>query len=326
MIHIPASHTVFHKDVLFTVIAGLYDIGKPIASRFVSNGLNDTYSVHTDTGRFILRIYKQHWRDEDAIRFELDFILHLKERGIPVSYPIAAKDGTLVTRIDAPEGLRFAVLFSYADGEGRQTVETSRSYGRAVAELHREADSFVPQHNRFRLDGAHLLDEPLANLLPFLQHRPDDYAFIKKAAERLKFKMEQLTSDANDWGACHGDLHGWNVFHAAGGALTHFDFDCSGAGWRAYDLSVYLWNLVHGRDDAAKFKDECWDAFLEAYLSERPMSQADLDAIPLFVAIRHIWLIGLHTGFSAVWGAWQDDGYFDGKLKFLKLWLQAYDL
>ncbi|MGO4537250.1 phosphotransferase enzyme family protein [Paenibacillus sp. 2TAB19] len=328
MITVPAIHTVFQKEALFAAIAEQYDIGIPLTSRFVSNGLNDTYDVVTDEGRYVLRIYKKQWRSEAEIRYELDLLLYLQGEGIPLSSPLARKDGELVTYIASSEGTRYAVLFTYAEGIAIANAQTSVHYGRAAAQLHRAADGFVPSHERFQLDSAHLLNEPLEHLLPKLQHRPDDVRFVQEAAVRLKDRMNRLTLNDNDWGACHGDLHGWNVFHDEkfDGSLTHFDFDCCGAGWRAYDLSVYLWNLVHGRHDPEKFGDECWDAFLSAYVAERPLSQADLDAIPLFVAVRQLWLLGLHTGNSAVWGAWQDDGYFDGKLKFLKLWMEAYDL
>ncbi|MDQ0111173.1 phosphotransferase [Paenibacillus harenae] len=326
MIKVAAIHTVFDKEDLFSAIAELYDIGVPLVSRFVSNGLNDTYDVVTDKGRYVLRVYKRHWRDEAAIRYELDLLLYLNDCGIPLSYPIARKDGELLTYLAASEGTRYAALFTYAEGVGKADINTSVRYGRAVAQLHHASNGFVPSHDRFDLDSVHLLDEPLAHLLPKLQHRPDDARFVLETADRLKQRMNQLSPNNNDWGVCHGDLHGWNVFHEEESGLTHFDFDCCGAGWRAYDLSVYLWNFVHGRHDPEKFGDECWEAFLGAYLSERPLGQSDLDAIPSFVAIRQLWLLGLHTGNSAVWGAWQDDNYFDGKLKFLKLWMEAYDL
>jgi hypothetical protein len=46
-----------------------------------------------------------------------------------------------------------------------------------------------------------------------------------------------------------------------------------------------------------------------------------VEAVPLFVAIRHFWLLGLHTGNARDWGAgWLHDRYFDQSLKFLRRW------
>lgn len=326
MLHITAVHTVFHKDELFDVIALLYNIGTPLKSRFVSNGLNDTYAVDTSTGKFILRIYKLQWRSESEIRFELDLLAYLKGYGLPVSYPIPRRDGEWITELSAPEGKRFAVLFSYAEGEGRVDPGTSQAYGRAVAHLHTAMDHYVPRHKRFDLDARHLLDEPVRQLLPFLQHRPNDAMLVKETASRLKKRLAAASKETYDWGVCHGDLHGWNVFHTDDGRLTHFDFDCCGMGWRSYDLSVFLWDRVHGKTGIESYEDDCWNAFLKAYAKERPLSEQDYAMIPVFVAVRQFWLIGLHTGKSAIWGAWQDDGYFDGKLKFLSAWVDAHGL
>lgn len=136
MLQITAVHTVFHKDELFAAMALLYDIGTPLKSRFVSNGLNDTYEVVTDIGKFILRIYKHQWRTESEIRFELDLLAYLKDCSMPVSHPIPRRDGEWLTELKAPEGKRYAALFTYADGEGKVDQGTSQSYGRAVAHLH----------------------------------------------------------------------------------------------------------------------------------------------------------------------------------------------
>lgn len=324
--HIPAGHTVFDKDALFSKIASIYDIGTPIHTKFVSNGLNDTYSVDTEKGAFILRIYKYQWRSESDIRFELDLLLHLKDYEIPISYPLARKDGDLVTEIDAPEGKRYAALFTFAEGIGKGDLESSINYGHSIALMHDAMDSYMPRHERFQLDSTHLLQEPLQQMLPFLKHRPADTQFVIDLTDRLTARILSYSKENLDWGVCHGDLHGWNVFHSEDGSLTHFDFDCCGMGWRSYDLSVFLWDRVHGKSEKEEFKDECWDAFIGAYQKERPLNQADLDSIPVFIAARQLWLMGLHTSNSGIWGAWQDDNYFDGKLKFLKAWVDAYGL
>lgn len=64
-----------------------------------------------------------------------------------------------------------------------------------------------------------------------------------------------------------------------------------------------------------------WEQFLRGYGERRTLNELDLAAVPLFVAIRHIWLLGLHTGNGRDWGyGWMGDRYFDRSLKFLKTW------
>ena len=76
-----------------------------------------------------------------------------------------------------------------------------------------------------------------------------------------------------------------------------FDFDESGPGYLADDLSVFLFSCVaFGRTDHL-----FWHAFIEGYRSARELSQVDLDA-DLFVLIRHIWLLGEYASRIPEWG------------------------
>ncbi len=138
-------------------------------------------------------------------------------------------------------------------------------------------DRYSPRHTRFELDARHLLDEPLQKIVPFLQHRTNDLKLVQETADRLRNRLAAAgASGGYDWGVCHGDLHGWNVFHSEDEGLTHFDFDCCGMGWRSYDVSVFLWARVDGKTGNDSFKDDCWDSFLKAYMKERPLSDQDI--------------------------------------------------
>ncbi|OBZ12074.1 hypothetical protein A8L34_17370 [Bacillus sp. FJAT-27264] len=189
MIYVTPLHTLFDKEQLFETIASLYPIGQPINTRFLSNGLNDTYAVDTEQGKYILRIYKHQWRTEDEIRFELDLLTYLKGCGLPISYPIARHDGHWLTELRAPEGQRFAVLFTFAEGIGKVDPTTSVLFGKSVAQLHQVMDHYTPKHERFQLNAQHLLGEPLKQLLPFLQHRPADVQWVQEISGRLEARL-----------------------------------------------------------------------------------------------------------------------------------------
>jgi Ser/Thr protein kinase RdoA (MazF antagonist) len=92
--------------------------------------------------------------------------------------------------------------------------------------------------------------------------------------------------------------------------------DCGGPGWRAYDIAVFRWTEAYYEEN-----EKQWSPFLERYRQERPLSEIDLQAVPLFVAPRHLWLMGgevadaAYQGFSSV-----GDRYFDKALRFLREW------
>ena len=76
----------------------------------------DTYPVTAAAGPTILRIYPAQRRTETDILAELDVLAYLQAAGISVSAPILQRDDQRLMTIQAPEGVRYAALFTYALG------------------------------------------------------------------------------------------------------------------------------------------------------------------------------------------------------------------
>lgn len=324
MLNLPVYHSVISCHALAPALQELYDIGEVMECGFLSNGLNDTYILKTSTDKFILRIYKCHWRNEQDVIFEVELLNHLFKKEIPVSAPVIRRDGGYLIKLAASEGTRYAVLFTYAEGGYSDEQKSSILYGEHVAKMHLAMDDFECEQERFKLDLKHLLNEPLRSIRGALSHRQEDFDYLESLSRVLSNRIEELSPEL-EWGVCHGDLHGANVhFHAD--SLTHFDFDCGGFGWRAYDISVFLWAKVRGREKE-HFNNEQWTAFLNAYQLHKVLSENDIKAIPIFVAIREIWLMGLHIGSAHVWGSgWQNDHYFNKNLRFLRDWCEVHSI
>jgi Ser/Thr protein kinase RdoA (MazF antagonist) len=255
----------------------------------------------------------------------VELLHHLKNKDIPVSTPIVKMDGDYWFIINAPEGKRFAVLFTFAEGSFSETEGSAILYGREVANMHLAMDGFEPLHKRFTIDLDHLLDQPMKSISNALVHRPSDIKYLIALSDLLKHRVESICGDL-EWGICHGDLHRENVHFSENDTMTHFDFDGGGYGWRAYDLAVYQWAKIRGKKKE-EFESKLWDKYLHSYLEIKAISVSDQLAIPLFVAIREIWLMGLHTGNSHIWGnGWQNDRYFNMNLQFLRDWCEIHSI
>lgn len=292
----PTMYSLLSSDALFDFVSKHYDVGRVTRCKFLTRGLNDTYHIITDRGVFILRAYRAYWRTMEDIAYELDVLERLHSNGIAVSSPVRSKEGTLMHAIHAPEGTRQVVLFTYAKGTTPPLDQhSSYEYGKMVAQIHHLTDDFCSPHNRFSLDLNHLLDVPLKKIVPAIAEHGGDLDYLLSWVERIH---NSLPVELLDQGFCHGDLHDWNA-HWANGRLTLFDFDCCGRGYRAYDIAVFLWNLKINYKDK---ESESWQAFLKGYLSNRSLQQVDVDAVPLFVATRRIWLAGVYLSNEDVWG------------------------
>ncbi len=314
--HMPVavSHSIVAPDVIARVLSDSYGLPVPIRCILLSPGINDTYRIMAGSSTYIYRIYRAGWRRPNDIAYELELLTHLHRDGISVAVPIAKLDGTLSTDLWAPEGVRAGVLFSYAPGKviGYET-DGAAQYGRLVARLHTSMDSFQTELPRLQLDLEHLLEHPMSAIEPIVS-KQGNWPFLTRLAERLRTEIRSREGVLVR-GVCHGDLHGYNVHRDTNGTLTLFDFDCGGPGWRAYDLAVYRWAV----DLHAKTR-EPWDEFMNAYYTERDLPQVDLEAIPAFVAIRTIWLLGLQVEQISLKGTQSVESTIEGGTKALRNW------
>jgi Ser/Thr protein kinase RdoA (MazF antagonist) len=312
-------------NALVEHVLSRYDLGAVRRCRLHHRGLNDTYKV--ECGRdhtYFLRIYRADWRSREEIDTEIALLLHLAQHKVSVSTPVSRTDAQVLTPLDCAEGRRWAALFMSAPGkevnrEDREayTDELAATYGEAAAAIHAAADSFKGRPFRPALDLVELLERPLRLVASTIAHRSEDVAFIEGLGDRLRRRIEGMAG--MEIGFCHGDLHGGNACEKDG-SFTFYDFDCCGWGYRAYDLAVFPWAFAI-RERATARIEAMGRAFLKGYTRRRELAAIDVDAAPVFVAIRQIWLMGLHisVGDRFGWG-WINDGYFDRQLKILRDW------
>jgi Ser/Thr protein kinase RdoA (MazF antagonist) len=283
----PVLHSVLSPDALMSVVLPTYDVGTPTLCAPFPPGINDSYLVRTDEGiAYVLRVYRAGWRSATDVRCELDLLRHLDAEGVSVSAPVPRRDGTFIHTLHAPEGVRIAALFTFAPGEplDRESGTHAAAHGCALAHIHAATDDFGGLFDRAPLDLKVLINWSLAQMEPYFARRPEDWAYMRDVAIRLT--AQAATLNVTDWGVCHGDPYSGNAHITGDGEITFFDFDCCGMGWRAYDLAGVRWFLEHSRQAEG---DALWQTFLAGYRTLRPVADADIAAIPYFVAVRTLW-------------------------------------
>ena len=125
------------------------------------------------------------------------------------------------------------------------------------------------------------------------------------------------------------------------GEATVFDFELGATGLRAYDIAYTQTNfhpmglgLLWGAPVLANY-ELVWAAFLQGYVERRPLRSADLQAIPLFVAMRAVHIMGTllqasqQNGNAETWPPSEPGGLpggdlFDRALRFLRAWDMAH--
>ncbi|PAY04130.1 kinase [Bradyrhizobium sp. UFLA03-84] len=321
---LPVLYSTPLAEPVAQFVSAHYDLPGPLECKLLVRGWNDVFEIRANGGaRSILRISKPRARGEPDVATETAFLAYLDRRDIPVATAIPTRGGALFTSAPFPEGQRCTVLFRHVGGrasQATQSADDARANGVTLARVHDVADGFPSDDSgRYRLDLDHLVRRPLSAILALECLSESTRADLTDLAARLSADLAQR--DGLSWTRCHGDCHGYNANIAVegprAGQAVFFDFDESGAGYLAYDLAVFLWNcVIFGRKHHA-----AWHAFIGGYRAARELRHVDLEAVDLFVPIRHIWLLGEWASRIHEWGEQAVSAdWIAGQLDFMLRW------
>ncbi|GMK43572.1 hypothetical protein PghCCS26_06990 [Paenibacillus glycanilyticus] len=293
-----AVSSVLAPDYLMNGLSGQYELGPWAQCVYWLRGLNDTYRVQTEMGTYILRVYRQEIGKKEAA-YEMELLGQLEEllagSEASIARPVRKADGTRYSVIAAPEGERIAVLFEYVEGvENRlQDEESCYAFGQSAAQLHLAMDRVRLELPRRELNTEFLVEESLQRIIRHIGKEHPAAVFLREYADALQDRVASAAADGLDWGICHGDMHGNNNAVETGGRYTHFDFEWSAPGWRAYDLA----QVRSRKRQSADNKEQLWQALLAGYRSVRSFSEKDEQAVELFVLVRRFWIMSLDVLF-----------------------------
>lgn len=314
---IPVVYSTLSPNAIASRLPSQYKIEEVTKCQFWNRGLSDVYLVETKTNRYIFRISHHHWRSKSDIYFELELLDFLKQRHLPVAYPLRTTDGHLSVEIDAPEGKRYGTLFIYAPGEialGDFNPTQSRKLGETLAKIHQAATDFDSNYIRQPLTLEYLLDNSLVAIAPLLKHRKTDHDYLIGVICQIKDQLQDFPTEPPIWGICWGDPHSGNVHFTHDLQLTLFDFDQCGFGWRAFDLAKFLQVSLR-----AGIGRNVRDAFLEGYQTVQQITDYEIKSLQAFTQAAHIWVWAININAACIHNSSRlDDSYLTQRLERLK--------
>ena len=297
------------------IVAAHYDLAKPVECKFYVLGLHDNYLIEVENRKYIFRIYRNDWRCQEEINFELDLLAFLGGKSSLVAFPLRTNAGELFVSIDSPEGKRAGALFHYADGiaPGNDiTLEQSALLGNAVANIHRATETFSVTYTRPVLDIPYLLDASINAVAPFLDE--ESHKYLQKLQGKLHQRLPLLARNQELYGICIGDVNPTNFHINHKNQITLFDFDQCGYGYRAFDIGKYFSSIR-----SLKNKQEIEHAFLDGYQLVRQLSHEEIDAIPHYEIISIIWVMAIQVyNANRIGHKWLEKPVWDRRLAILK--------
>ncbi|MFT3947808.1 MAG: phosphotransferase [Agriterribacter sp.] len=275
-----------------TFVREKYSLTVNTSCRLLKTGINHTYRIDSENDTFIFRVYSYNWRTKEEITEELNLLQLLKQNDISVSYPVADNSGNFIQTIEAPEGQRFAVLFSYAQGHKIQTYskETHFEIGKLMAQIHSKTKNL--EQKRITYTSDILLNQSLNYIRQFLSDDTDEIQFLIKTQLLLEKELFNADTHLLRKGIVHLDIWFDNLNISDKNKITLFDFDFCGNGWLCLDIAYYIMQL-HNTEKNENERAEKMKAFYSGYETVEKISDEEKQLIPTLGVCLYYFYLGV---------------------------------
>ncbi len=259
------------SDEALTGFLAEFDIGEAVSCKGIAEGVeNSNYLLQTERGSYVLTLYERRVARED-LPFFLGLMDHLAAAGIACPTPVRGADGGALRELCG----RPAAVVSFLTGmwPRRPTPRHCAEVGAALARMHLAGASFeMSRPNDLSVAGWRALFESC---------RARAHEVRDGLADEIAQELDDLEASwprGLEAGIIHADLFPDNVFFVGDrlSGMIDFYFACNDD--YAYDLAICLnaWCFeADGGFNVTKARH-----LLTAYRRVRPMSAAELDALP----------------------------------------------
>lgn len=294
MFTFPVTSSVISAAHLNEFLKQQFGFANDSTCSLIKAGVNHSYLVTNGIDKYIYRIYCYNWRTELEIAEELRFINHLHQNNIGVSYPILDKNGKYIHEIMAPEGKRFGVLFSFAEGEKQFhfDLETQFKMGENMALIHKYSSEINLQRTPYTVDNL------LISSFEFLKkHISIDTPEMQSMVQMQKYLINEYNHANTEnirQGVVHLDIWFDNLHIDTNNKITIFDFDFCGNGWVCLDMAYYLMQLHVLELDDNLYKQKT-EMFLNGYESVTILSEEEKRLLPLLGVCLYFFYLGVQS-------------------------------
>jgi len=290
----PVEYSSLSAKALLQLVISNYSLNPASTITFLKRGFNDTYLIETGKSKYILRVYKHNWRSNKSIRNEIELLNYLHKNSTGVSIAIIDRSGNYIHTLHAPEGLRYAVLFTYAEGTLRRKLNIEQSYklGVETGKMHALTQNKMYDEVAFNYGIKEQFGSIINTLRPLLVKYPKQLEYLLKLKTDFENTFMDLDPSLLAKGICHGDLQAENMHMDANEKITFFDFDFFGNGYLIYDIGVFIWY------DHKNKPKEIVQEFLKGYQTQRKLTRTELELIPYFSTLRALFQMTLFCRIS----------------------------
>jgi Ser/Thr protein kinase RdoA (MazF antagonist) len=290
----PVIASTLSENELGNFINEKYQLTENFNCKLFRTGVNHTYFLSDANTKYVVRVYCHNWRTKTEIQEELCLLNSLKKHNLSISAPIPDKSGNLIQEIIAPEGLRYVVLFTFAEGEKMRfmTNETCFAVGSLMAKIHYVTER--KKINRMNYNSDALMYKAYEKLNLFFSEDLDEMLYLKHISSKIAKRFEKSHLSENQKGIVHLDIWYDNLSVNNKEEITIFDFDNCGNGSLILDFGYFCKQLFFIETDKIEYEIKV-ESFLNGYKKERNLSENEINLIPEAGASIFVFYLGVQA-------------------------------
>ncbi|WP_109832274.1 phosphotransferase [Reichenbachiella versicolor] len=315
---VPVLSTIISPDYLSQFCEIKYGYQSKSCT-ILKTGVNHHYLLTTISGeKFVIRVYFKDWRTEDEIEEELALLDYLKKNRLTVAYPIENSEGQYIQKIEAPEGERYVVLFSYVEGETirKPTADHCYHLGVEISKMHKVTINKSIQRQNYTDTTLSTWAYKLAKSK--FGTSSYEMKYFGRAKNIISEEFNNAKRDDLRQGVVHLDLWYENMKIKDDKHIAFFDFDNCGNGWQFLDIA-YCLMLIYRNEPIKESFDKKKARFYEGYESIIKVTDEEKRLVPYGGLAIWLHYSGIHVQ--------RFDDFSNHFLseEFLKYWIHTVD-
>jgi len=320
----PIIASTVSQTELGKFITEKYQLKEYFDCKLFRTGVNHTYFLLGTHTKYVVRVYCYNWRTKVEIQQELELLNLLKNNNLSVSFPIPDKEGNLIQEINAPEGLRYVVLFTFAEGEKMRfmTNETCFAIGSMMAKIHNITAN--KKIDRVNYNSDILLNKACEHLNLFFSDDLNEMKYLKQISSKMSKNFGDSNLSENQKGIVHLDIWYDNLSVNKENEITIFDFDNCGNGFLILDVAYFCKQLFFIESDKNEYEIKV-ESFLNGYRKERSLSEKELKLIPEAGASIFMFYLGVQAQRFDWSNIFLTENYLKMFVGRIKNWLEYYE-